>query len=158
MGPNPRVQFNPTDDPDSATTATATATAAPSQETTSTETTQFAAERTRVRMAEAEAEGAPPVQKPRKAVSVPVTTTVGTTSQTTTTSQARALVERIGNEAGEDSRPFQMRRIAALMTECEDTITSDAIDEARRIHWRNPPKSKKQSSKSCHAPMRRPDP
>ena len=41
MGPIPRVQFNPPDHPDTATTATATA-AVPSQETTSRETTQFA--------------------------------------------------------------------------------------------------------------------
>ena len=27
-----------------------------------------------------------------------------------------------------------MRRIVALMAECEDTITSDAIAEARRTH------------------------
>ena len=60
--------------------------------------------------------------------------TAETTSQTTTTSLARALVERVGNEAGEDSQPVQMRRIAALMAECEDTSTSDDIAEARRAH------------------------
>ena len=52
----------------------------------------------------------------------------------TTTPTARALVERVGDEAGEDSQPVQMRRIAALMTECEDACTSEAIAEARRVH------------------------
>ena len=51
-----------------------------------------------------------------------------------TTPTARALVERVGDEAGEDSQPVQMRRIAALMAECEDACTSEAIVEARRIH------------------------
>ena len=51
-----------------------------------------------------------------------------------TTSPGRALVERVGNEAGEDSQAVHMRRIAALMAECEDTTTSDAIAEARRKH------------------------
>ena len=37
-------------------------------------------------------------------------------------------------EAGEDSQPVQVRRIPALMTECEDTITSDAVAEALRKH------------------------
>ena len=90
-------------------------------------------ERARVRLPEAEAEGAPPVQRTRTTSSAPITT-VETTSQTTTTSSARALVERIGNEAGEDSQPTQIRRIAALMTECEELSISDDIAEARRIH------------------------
>ena len=90
-------------------------------------------ERARVRSPEAEAEGAPPVQRTRTTSSAPITT-VETTSQTTTTSSARALVERIGNEAGEDSQPTQIRRIAALMTECEELSISDDIAEARRIH------------------------
>ena len=63
-----------------------------------------------------------------------MTTTTETTSQTTTTSSARALVERVGDEAGEDSQPVQMRRIAALMAECEDSSTSDDIAEAQRTH------------------------
>ena len=99
VGPIPRVHVNPPDDPDTATTATA---AVPSQETTSRETTQSVTERTHVRPAEAEAEGAPPARRTRTTVSVPVTATAGTTSQTTTTSPARELVERVGNEAGED--------------------------------------------------------
>ena len=61
-----------------------------------------------------------------------VTTTAETMATTTPT--ARALVERVGDEAGEDSQPVQMRRIAALMAECEDACTSEAIVEARRIH------------------------
>ena len=73
-------------------------------------------------------------KRTRTTVSVPVTATTETTSQTTTTSPARALVERVGNQAGEDSRPVHMRRMAALMAECEDTITSDAIAQTRRIH------------------------
>ena len=52
----------------------------------------------------------------------------------TTTPTARALVERVGDEAGEDSQLVQMRRIAVLMAECEDACTSEAIVEARRIH------------------------
>ena len=108
MGPIPRVQVNPPDDPDSVTTAAAAP--APIQENTSgTTTTQSAAERTRVRLPQAEAKGAPPVKR-TKTSSVPVTTTAGTTSQTATTSPARALVERVGDEAGEDSQPAQMRR------------------------------------------------
>ena len=101
---------------------------------TSRETTQSVAERTRVRPADAEAEGAPPVQRTRTAVSVPVTATIKTTSQTTGTSPARAVVERVGNEAGEDSQLVQMRRIAAFMAECEGTNTSKALAEARRIY------------------------
>ena len=38
------------------------------------------------------------------------------------------------NEAGEDSQPAQMRRIAALMAECEESSTSNDIAEARRTH------------------------
>ena len=83
-------------------------------------------------MPESEAEGAPPVQKTRTTPTVPVTTTAETMA--TTTPAARALVERVGDEAGEDSQPVQMRRIAALMAECEDACTSEAIAEARRIH------------------------
>ena len=37
-------------------------------------------------------------------------------------------------EVGEDSQPVQMRRVAALMAECEDAITSDSVAEARRTH------------------------
>ena len=78
-------------------------------------------------------------QKPRehhrcrkREPTVPVTTTVETMATTTPT--ARALVERVGDEAGEGLQPVQMRRIAALMAECEDACTSEAIAEARRIH------------------------
>ena len=120
MRPIPKVHFNLPDDPDTATSAAA----APSQETTWRETTQSVAE-TRVRPAETEAEGAPPVQRTRTAV---------TTSETTTTSPARALVERVGYETGEDSQTVQMRRIVALMAECGDTTTSDAVAEAHRKH------------------------
>ena len=73
------------------------------------------------------------MQRTRTTGSVPVTATTEMTSQTTTTSRARALVERLGNEAGEDSQPVQMRRIVALIAECEDTTASDAIAEVRRI-------------------------
>ena len=129
MGPIPRVQVNPQDDPDTVATA---APAASNLETASGTTTQSqsVAERTRVRLPESEAEGAPPVRKTR--TTVPVTTTAETMATTTPT--ARALVERVGDEAGEDSQPVQMRRIAALMTECEDACTSEAIVEARRVH------------------------
>ena len=129
MGPIPRVQVNPPDDPDTVATA---APAASNLETASGTTTQSqsVAERTRVRLPESEAEGAPPVRKTR--TTVPVTTTAETMATTTPT--ARALVERVGDEAGEDSQPVQMRRIAALMTECEDACTSEAIAEARRVH------------------------
>ena len=123
MGPIPRVQLKPPDDPGEVTTATP---AVPIPETTSGTATQSAAERTRVRLPEAEAVGAPSVQGTRTTSSVPVTTTA--------TSSARALVERVGNEAGEESQPVQMRRIAALMAECEDSSTSDDIAEARRTH------------------------
>ena len=114
MGPIQRVQVN-------------------KRTTSGTTTTQSVAERTRVRLPEAEAEGARPMQR-TKTSSVPVPTTAGTTSQTATTSPARALVERVGDEAGEDSQHAQMRRIAALMAECEDSSTSDDIAEARRVH------------------------
>ena len=123
MGPIPRLQVNPPDDADTVAT--------PNLETTSGTTTQSVAERTRVRLPESEAEGAPPVQKTRTTPTVPVTTTAETMATTTPT--ARALVERVGDEAGEDSQPVQMRRIAALMAECEDACTSEAIAEARRI-------------------------
>ena len=118
MGPLPRVQLTPPDDPDTA--------VAPTLETSpGTTTTPIAEERTRIRSAEADAEGAPLVQRTK------------TTSSTEATSQpaissARALVERVGNEAGEDSQLAQIRRIAALMAECEDLSTTDDIAEARR--------------------------
>ena len=124
MGPIPRLQVNPPDDPDTVAT--------PNLETTSGTTTQSVAERTRVRLPESEAEGAPPVQKTRTTPTVPVTTTAE--AMATTTPTTRALVERVGDEAGEDSQPVQIRRIAALMAECEDACTSEAIVEARRIH------------------------
>ena len=132
---------------------TTAASAAPSQETTSRETTQSVAERTRVRPAETEAEGAPQVQRTRTAVSVPGTATTGMTSETTTTSPARALVERVGNEAGEDSQPVQMRRIVALMAECEDTTATEAVAEARqkklgKIHQCQSPRRSHQSRAS----------
>ena len=96
------------------------------------------------------------MQRTRTTISVPVTATAETTSQTTTTSPARALVERVGNEAGEDSQPVHKRRIVA---QCEDAITSDAIAEERRIHLEKLTKSQRRSSsKSRHAPMRPPDP
>ena len=118
MGPIPRVRFTLPDEPDAVTTA---APAVPIQETTSGTPTHSAAERTRVRLPETKAEGAPPVQRTKTTSSVPVTTTAETTSQSTTTPSARALVERVGDEAGEDSQLVQMRRIAALMAECEDS-------------------------------------
>ena len=118
------MQVNPPDDADTVAT--------PNLETTSGMTTQSVAERTRVRLPESEAEGAPPVQKTRTTPTDQVTTTAETMA--TTTPSARALVERVGDEAGEDSQPVQMRRIAALMAECEDACTSEAIVEARRIH------------------------
>ena len=74
------------------------------------------------------------MQRMRTTVSFPVAATAEKTSQITTTSPTRALVERVGNEDGEDSQPVQMHRKTALMAECEDTITSHAIAEARRIH------------------------
>ena len=112
VGPIPRLQVNPLDDADTVAT--------PNLETASGTTTQSqsVAERTRVRLPESEAEGAPPVRKTRTTPTVPVTTTAETMATTTPT--ARALVERVGDEAGEDSQPVQMRRIAALMAECED--------------------------------------
>ena len=124
--PIPRVGSNPPDDPDTAITATA---AVPSSETTSRETTQSVAER--IREASRGRSRVSTTQRTRTTVSVPVTATAETTSQTTTTSPARALVERIGNEAGEYSKSVQLCRIAALMEECEDTIASDAIADAR---------------------------
>ena len=124
MGPIPRLQINPPDDADTVAT--------PNLETTSGTTTQSFAERTRVRLPESEAEGAPPVQKTRTTPTDPVTTTAETMATTTPTE--RALVERVGDEAGEYSQPVQIRRIAALMAECEDACTSEAIVEARRIH------------------------
>ena len=128
MGPIPRGHLTPPNDPDTLTTA-----AVPIEETTpGTTTTPFAAERTRVRLPQAEAEGATPVQR-TKTSSAPVTITAETTSQTTTSS-ARALVERVGNEADEDLQPAQMRRIATLMAECEDSSTSDDIAGAQRTH------------------------
>ena len=74
------------------------------------------------------------MQRTRTPVSVPVTATTETTSQTTTTSPPRELVENVGKEVGEDSQLVQMCRIAALMAEREDTISSDAIAEPRRRH------------------------
>ena len=149
MGPIPKVHFNLQDDSGTTTAAAA----APSQETTSRETTQSVAERTRVRPAETEAEGAPQVQRTRTAVSVPGTATTGMTSETTTTSPARALVERVGNEAGEDSQPVQMRQIVALLAECEDTTASEAVAEARqkklgKIHQCQSPRRSHQSRAS----------
>ena len=131
MGPIPRVQVKPPDDPDAVTTATP---AARIQETTSGTATQSATERTSVRLPDAEAEGAPPVQRTGTTPSVTETTTTETTSQTTTRSSARALVELVGNEDGEDSQPVQMRRSAALMAECEESSLSDDIAEPRRTH------------------------
>ena len=62
MGPIPRVQVNPPDDPDTVATAVP---AASNLETASGTTTQSqsVAERTRVRLPESEAEGAPPVRE-----------------------------------------------------------------------------------------------
>ena len=125
MGPLPRAHVTSSADPDAVTTA---APAVPTQETKSGTTTHSAAERARVRLPEAEAEGAPPVQRAK------TTSSAETTSQTTTTSSARALVERVGNEAGEDSQPPQIGRNAALMAECEESSTSDDTAEARRAH------------------------
>ena len=120
------MEVNPPDDADTVAT--------PNLETASGTTTQSqsVAERTSVRLPESEAEGAPPVRKTRTTPTVPVTTTAETMATTTPT--ARALVERVGDEAGEDSQPVQMRRIAALMADCEDACTSEAIAEARRVH------------------------
>ena len=131
MGPIPKVRFTLPDEPDAVTT---TAPAVPVQETMSATATQSAAERARVRLPEAEAEGAPSVQRTKTTSSIPVTTTAETTSQTTTTTSARALVESVGDEAGEDPQPVQMRRIAAPTAECEESSTSDDIAEARRTH------------------------
>ena len=75
------------------------------------------------------------MQRTRTTVSVPVTATAETTSQTTTTSPARALVERVGNETGEDSHNLsQCPESRHSWQECEDTTTPDAIAEARLIH------------------------
>ena len=92
-----RVHVTPPDDPDRVTAPV------PVRESTSLSATHSDAERARVRLPEAEAEGAPPVQRTRITSSAPATT-AETTSQTTTSS-ASALVERVGNEAGEDSQP-----------------------------------------------------
>ena len=128
MGPIPRVQFNPPDDLDAGMTATP---AAHIQETTSGTTTQSAAEGTRVRLPEAEAEGAPRCSE-RNDITVPVTTTAETTSQSRTASSARALVERVANEAGEDSQLVQIRPIAALVAEVRNGfLTSHAKARAR---------------------------
>ena len=123
-----RVKFTPPDDLDAVTPAV------PIHETTSGTATQSTAERTLVMLPEAEAEGAPPVQRTKTTSSVSVTTITETTCQTTTTSSARAPVDRVGDEAGEDSQPVQMRRIAALMAQCEDSSTSDDIARARQTH------------------------
>ena len=99
MGPLPRVCVTSPDDPNTVRTA-----AVPTQETTpgtTTTTTTYPAERTRIRLPETDAEGAPLVQKTRTTSSAPATT-AEMTSRTTTTSSARALIERVGNEAGED--------------------------------------------------------
>ena len=65
MGPIPRVQFNPPDDLNTATTATA---AVPKKRPRQGRTTRSVAERTRVRPAEAEADEAPPAPRTRKTV------------------------------------------------------------------------------------------
>ena len=52
----------------------------------------------------------------------------------TTHELASVFVERVGDEAGEDSESIHMRRIEARLAECEDTTTSDAVDEAREKH------------------------
>ena len=125
MRPLPRVYFTPPDDPDTVVALT--------QETAPGTTTSSIAEETaRTRLAETEAEGAPPVQR-TKTSSAPATITTEATSRPATSS-ARAIVERVGNEAGEDSQLAQMRRIATLMAECEESSTSDDIAEARRAH------------------------
>ena len=121
MGPIPRLQVNP---PDSGDTEPGNHVGNDDTICCRTNTREIASE--------SEAEGAPPVQKTRTTPTVPVTTTAETMATTTPT--ARALVERVGDGAGEDSQPVQMRRIAALMAECEDAFTSEAIAEARRIH------------------------
>ena len=95
MGPIPKAHFNLPDDPD---TTTTTAAAPPSEETMS--------------------------RRDSTAVSAPGAATTETTSETTT-SPARALVQRVGNEAGEESHPVHMRRIAALMVECGFTTTAE---------------------------------
>ena len=142
MGPIPRGHFNPPDGRDTPTTATVTS-AVLGQETTSRETTQSAADR------EAEVEVAPPVQRTRATVSVPLTATVDTTSQTTRASLASALGERVGNDAGDDSQLVQMCRIASPMTECEDTRPMRSLKHVEYTR-RNSQKSKTQSAKSCH--------
>ena len=88
---------------------TVTTAAVPTQETTLGTTTTYSAEKARVR----------------------------NDFSDTTTSSARALHERVGNEAGEDSQPAQIRRIAALMAECEELSITDDIAEGRRIHLEN---------------------
>ena len=61
---------------------------------------------------------------------------------------ASALDERVGNETGEDSQP--VHRIPKLMAKCEDTITSDAIAEARRIQLEKLTKVKDAVIKVAH--------
>ena len=120
MGPIPRVQVNPPDDPDTVATA---APAASNLETASGTTTQSqsVAERTRVRLPESEAEGAPPVRKTR--TTVPVTTTAETMATTTPT--ARALVER-------------WRRSWRRFTTCTDATNRSSHDRVRgRLHDRS---------------------
>ena len=46
----------------------------------------------------------------------------------------RALIERVGNEADEDSQPTHMRRITAFLTECEKLSISEDIAEAQQSH------------------------
>ena len=127
-------------DPDAVTTATV-----PAQEIMPrTTATQSSTERARVRLPETEAEEALLVQRTRTTSSAPVTT-AETTSQTTTSS-ARTLLERTGNEVGEDSQPTQIRRIAALMTECEELSILDDTAEARRAHLEKLTKIKDRAS------------
>ena len=136
MGSIQRIKFSSPDDPDTAATTTA---AVPSQETTSREHnlspngSAWGQQRQKPREHHRLSTGAPPGQRTRTAVSVAGTVPTETTSEITT-SPPRAPVERVGNEAGEDSQPNHMRRISALLTEREDTTTSDAVAEARRKH------------------------
>ena len=106
VGPIPKVHVNLSDDPDTAPTISAAA--APSQGD-NVEGDNTICRRTNAceACAETEAEGAPPVQRTRTAVSVPGTAANKSTSETTTTSPARALVERVCNEAGEDAQLVQ---------------------------------------------------
>ena len=143
MGPIPRAHFNLPDDPDTSATA-----AVPRQETNSRETTQSVAERARVGPAETEARRVPTGSKNKNSSLSSSDGTTDTTFETTTTSPARALLERVGNEAGEDSQPAQKRQIAEPTAECEDTTTSDALLKHVENTWRNSQKSKMQSSES----------